>query len=70
MDFAESKTDFARAKNDNRKPQQGADAGFEFEAGMGSDLALVDGNSSAPIDHGSSRLREGLATPRRPPLDL
>jgi hypothetical protein len=70
MDFAASRIDFAGAKNDNRKPQQGADAGFEFEAGMGSDLALVDGNSSAPIYHRSSRFRESLATPRRPPLDL
>jgi hypothetical protein len=37
---------------------------------MGSDMAPVDGDNSAPVDHRPSRLREGVAAPRRPSLGL
>ena len=37
---------------------------------MGSDMAPVDGDNSAPVDHRPPRLREGVAAPRRPSLDL
>src|SRR5579863_4853113 len=57
-------------KNDDRKPRQFTDAGPESKASLGSGMAPVAGDYSAPNDHRSSRLWESLEAPRRPALDL
>ena len=60
----------AYTRNDNQEPCQFADVGLEREAGVGSNMAFVDGDYAAAIDHGPPCLWKSLAASRWPPLDL
>ncbi len=58
------------ARNDGQESYVFSDVGLEREARMGSDMAPMDCNYPAAIDHRPSRLWQSLAASRRPPLDL
>ena len=57
-------------RNDNQEPCKFADVGLEREAGVGSNMAFVDGDCAAAIDHRPPCLWKSLAASRWPPLDL
>jgi hypothetical protein len=57
-------------ENDDERLSKFADVGLKRETRVGSDMAPVDGDYSAAIDHRPPRFWKGLAASRWSPLDL